>query len=195
LRAIEAALEVSRGDPDPAGRAVLIQGVGDVGAPLARQLAAAGAEVSVSDIDGERASAVAAQIGGRVIEPDDAIATPCDVFAPCAVGGILDSASVDRLQCRIVAGSANAQLAAPEIADRLSERGILYAPDFVANGGGAAAFGLIALGEKDEALVRKVDAIGDTLRGIFREAAARGESPLAAARRIVEQRMAAHGRA
>jgi leucine dehydrogenase len=191
VRAIEAALEVVFSDPDPAGRSILVQGVGDVGAPLARQLAAAGAELLISDVDRERAAAVAAEVGGRLVEPDDAAATPCDVFAPCAVGGILDTVLVERLQCRIVAGSANAQLAAPEIADRLQERGILYAPDFVANGGGAAAFGLIALGEKDEALVRKVDAIGDTLRGIFREAAAGEESPLAAARRIVEQRMAA----
>jgi leucine dehydrogenase len=192
VRAIEAALEFVYGDPDPRGRSVLVQGVGDVGAPLARDLAAAGAELLISDIEPERGAAVAREVDGRLVDPADALATRCDVFAPCAIGGILDSTSVERLQCQAIAGSANTQLAAPEIADRLHARGILYAPDFVANGGGAAAFGLISLGATDEAVIQKVDAIGETLRSIFREAASRGETPLAAARRIVERRLAGH---
>ncbi|HET6638678.1 MAG TPA: Glu/Leu/Phe/Val dehydrogenase dimerization domain-containing protein [Gemmatimonadota bacterium] len=190
LHAIEASLEVAFGNPDPAGRTVLVQGVGDVGRPLAGLLAEAGARVLVSDIDTERADGVAAEIGGRSVAADAALETACDVFAPCAIGGILDGASVDRLDCRIVAGSANAQLAEPRVADRLHERGIVYAPDFVANGGGAAALGLIALGEDESVARRKVDGIGDTVRAIFREAEAAGEPPLRAARRIVERRLA-----
>lgn len=189
LHAIEASLEVVFGNPDPAGRTVLVQGVGDVGRPLARLLAEAGARVLVSDLDPERAGRVAAEVGGRSVPAQHAPETPCDVFAPCAIGGILDGASVERLECRVVAGSANAQLVEPRIADRLHERGIVYAPDFVANGGGAAALGLIALGEGEEAARRKVDAIGGTVREIFREAAAADEPPLAAARRIVERRL------
>jgi leucine dehydrogenase len=187
LHAIEASLEVAFGNPDPAGRTVLVQGVGDVGRPLAGLLAEAGARVLVSDIDTERADGVAAEIGGRSVAADAALETACDVFAPCAIGGILDGASVDRLDCRIVAGSANAQLAEPRVADRLHERGIVYAPDFVANGGGAAALGLIALGEDESVARRKVDGIGDTVRAIFREAEAAGEPPHRAARRIVER--------
>jgi leucine dehydrogenase len=190
LHAIEASLEAAFGNPDPASRAVLVQGVGDVGRPLAELLAQAGADVLVSDIDQARARRVAAEIGGRSVAVEDALETACDVLAPCAIGGILDDASVERLNCRIVAGSANAQLAEPRIADRLHERGIVYAPDFVANGGGAAALGLIALGEDEAAARRKVDGIGGTVREIFREAAAADETPLAAARRIVERRLA-----
>jgi leucine dehydrogenase len=189
LRAIAASLEVAYGNPDPAGRRVLVQGVGDVGRPLAELLAQAGARVLVSDVDGERADRIAGEIGGRRVPAESALGTPCDVFAPCAIGGILNEASVERLKCRIVAGSANAQLVEPGVADRLHERGIVYAPDFVANGGGAAALGLIALGEDESAALRKVDAIGETVRAIFREAARAGESPLAAARRIVERRL------
>jgi leucine dehydrogenase len=190
LHAIEASLEVAFGNPDPAGRTVLVQGVGDVGRPLAGLLAEAGARVLVSDIDTERADGVAAEIGGRSVAADAALETACDVFAPCAIGGILDGASVDRLDCRIVAGSANAQLAEPRVADRLHERGIVYAPDFVANGGGAAALGLIALGEDESVARRKVDGIGDTVRAIFREAEAAGAPPRRAAPRIVERRLA-----
>jgi leucine dehydrogenase len=188
--AIEAALDVAFGEPDPAGRSILVQGVGDVGGPLARVLAEAGARVLVCDVDERRAEAIAREIGGERIAAEDAITTPCDVFAPCAIGGILDDASVDRLACRIVAGSANAQLANPGVADRLHRHGIVYAPDFVANGGGAAALGLIALGEGEAAARRKVDGIGETVRAIFRESAAADETPLAAARRIVERRLA-----
>jgi leucine dehydrogenase len=190
LLAIEASLEVAYGDPDPAKRSILIQGVGDVGRPLAHLLAKAGARVLVSDIDRARAAMVATEVRGRTVAAEDAMGTVCDVFAPCAVGGILDEDFVERLACKIVAGSANAQLAAPDIADELHRRGIVYAPDFVANGGGAAAFGLMALGEGEKAALRKVDGIGGTLREIFQEARARDESPLAAARRIVERRLA-----
>lgn len=192
MRAIEAALEAIAEGPDLHDRVVLVQGVGDVGEPLARLLAHAGARVLVTDLHDERARRVAERAGAARIDPSEAIGTPCDVFAPCAVGGVLDADSVERLECRIVAGSANAQLADLRAAERLHARGILYAPDFVANGGGAAAFGLMALGDDDpEALNAKVDAIGDTLREIFAEAGERDESPLAAADRIVERRLAA----
>ncbi|HET6617285.1 MAG TPA: Glu/Leu/Phe/Val dehydrogenase dimerization domain-containing protein [Gemmatimonadota bacterium] len=188
--AIGAALDVAFGNPDPAGRSILVQGVGDVGRPLAVLLARAGAQVLVTDVDVERAEAVAREIGGRSVVAEAALDTPCDVFAPCAIGGILDDESVERVPCKVVAGSANAQLASPRIAERLHRRGIVYAPDFVANGGGAAALGLIALGEDEAAAIRKVDGIGETVREIFREAAARDESPLAGAQRIVARRLA-----
>ncbi|HJU86188.1 MAG TPA: Glu/Leu/Phe/Val dehydrogenase dimerization domain-containing protein [Gemmatimonadota bacterium] len=194
LHAIEASLELAFGNPDLAGRTVLVQGVGDVGRPLSKLLARANSRVLVSDVDAGRAERVAAEVGGRSVPADDALRTPCDVFAPCAIGGILDEASVEGLRCRIVAGSANAQLADPIVADRLYQRGIVYAPDFVANGGGAAALGLIALGEDESAALRKVDGIGETVRAILREAAATGESPLAGARRIVERRLSGRAR-
>lgn len=190
LRAVEASLEAEFGDGDPAGRTVLVQGVGDVGEPLAHLLSDAGARVLICDIDAQRAEAVADALGAAPVEPDRALETPCEVFSPCAVGGVLDEKAVDRLECRIVAGSANAQLAAPEVAELLHSRGILYAPDFVANGGGAALFGLMALGETNrEVMLEKVDAIGVTLREVFAEASRRDESPLESARRIVRWRL------
>jgi leucine dehydrogenase len=182
------------------GRRVLIQGVGDVGDPLARELAAAGARLLLCDLDRDRAAALAAEIGAETVDPEAMWETPCDVFAPCAVGAVLDAETVPRLDCRVVAGSANNQLATAEDAERLHRRGILYAPDFVVNGGGALAFGLLELGETDRAtLYARVEALGDSLGEIFAEAAERDESPLAAAHRRVARALdrgrAARGRA
>lgn len=191
LRGIEAALDAVFGDPRVEGRAVLVQGVGDVGLPLARALAERGARVLMSDLDGERAAAVAVELQAQSVPPGEAVGRECDVFSPCAVGGVLTRETIPALACRIVAGSANAQLGAPEDAMRLEERGILYAPDYVINAGGAAAFGLRARGERDDAaILSRVDAIGETLREIFRLAAERGESPVLAAHRKVEEVLA-----
>lgn len=175
-----------------AGRTVLIQGVGDVGAPLAGLLRSAGAHLLLSDLDGGRAEALCAELGGepecRIVPPAEVYDTECDVFAPCAVGQVLNRETIPRLRCRAVAGSANNQLAETADAERLHGRGILYAPDYLINGGGALAFGLIELGTTDpRELFARVEALGDSLREVFAEAAERGESPLAATDRRVRR--------
>lgn len=191
---LRAALGAATGSETPGGRSILVQGTGNVGGPLARELAREGAEVLVSDVDSGRAEALAAEIGAEVVAPAAALATPCDVLAPCAIGGVLDAETISRLECRIVAGSANNQLATPEDADRLHRAGILYAPDYVINGGGALTFGLLALegAEAGEELARLVERrVADRLRAIFAEAAERDESPAHTAdrqaRRVLEQ--------
>lgn len=191
LAGIEAAVAHLDGSGDLGGTTVLIQGVGDVGDPLARLLADVGARVLVSDLDDERAAAVARAVGGEVVSPEAVYATECDVFAPCAVGAVLNRSTIPLLRCRIVAGSANNQLEEDDDAERLRERGILYAPDYVVNAGGAMAFGLINKGltgrEEIEARVRR---LGETLSEIFAEADRGEETPLAAARRKVEAMLA-----
>jgi leucine dehydrogenase len=151
---IRSSLTAVDGSADVAGKSILIQGAGDVGAPLARMLTEAGAEV---------------------------------VFAPCAIGAILNAETIPQLACRIVAGSANNQLDRPEDAELLHERGILYAPDYVVNAGGAIAFGMMHLGESNEEAIReRVCEIENTLDRIFPEASQRGESPVHGARRVAE---------
>ncbi len=167
-----------------------MQGAGGVGSALAERLANAGASVLVADIDPARGDAVAARVDGKAVGPEDVFGTDCDVYAPCAIGGVLSSETVPRLRCRIVAGSANNQLAEPDAADALRARGILYAPDYVINAGGALALvGLEQLGwsraELDTALAR----IGDTLRQIYERAEARGTSTAAAADALAEERL------
>ena len=118
---------------------VVVQGLGKVGASLAAELAARGATVTVSDIDEEAAEAFADEHGVDVVGPEAMYDEPCDVFAPCAVGGIVNDETVDRLQCEIVAGAANNVLAERRHAAALADRGILYAPDYVINAGGLIA--------------------------------------------------------
>ncbi len=121
--------------------------------------------------------------------------TDCDVYAPCAVGGILSRETVPRLRCRIVAGSANNQLAEPEAAELLRERGILYAPDYVINGGGAIALvGLEQLGWSKSELDAALAQIGEALREIYDRADAQGISTAAAAELLAEERLQ-HGKA
>ncbi|MBA3365732.1 MAG: Glu/Leu/Phe/Val dehydrogenase, partial [Actinobacteria bacterium] len=189
---IRASLSHVFGSDDLEGRTVLVQGAGGVGSPLADQLANAGASVLVADIDPGRAHAVAARVGGAALPADQLYETDCDVYAPCAVGGILSVATVPRLRCRIVAGSANNQLAEPEAADLLHARGILYAPDFVINAGGAIAIvGLEQLGWTESELDTALARIGETLRQTYERADARGISTAAAADLLAEERLRA----
>jgi leucine dehydrogenase len=185
IRSALAALDRS---PDLEGCSVLIQGAGDVGEPLARLVREALGEVLISDIDEEKAQRLAAKLDGRVIPAEATYTTPCDVFAPCAIGAILNGQTIPQLACRIVAGSANNQLDRAEDAERLHERGILYAPDYVVNAGGAIAFGMMHLGETDkEAMRESVLGIEEALNRIFAEAGERGESPVHGARRVAEK--------
>jgi leucine dehydrogenase len=180
------------GSDDLDGRRVVVQGAGGVGSALAGRLAEAGASVLVADVDAGRARDVAARVGGTTLAADDVIGADCDVYAPCAVGGVLSAETVPRLRCRIVAGSANNQLAEPEAAELLRSQGILYAPDYVINAGGAIAIsGLELLGwdraEVDAALAR----IGETLGRVFETAGERGSSTAAAAEALAEERLRA----
>jgi leucine dehydrogenase len=129
-----------------------------VGADLAHALHAAGAELLVSDVDPARVAASP----GRPVDPADVVQTECDVYAPCAVGGTIDAVTVEQLRCRVVAGAANNQLADPALADRLHERGILYAPDYVINSGGVLhGAGLELLGWDDATLESRLRGLGD----------------------------------
>jgi len=189
---IRASLAHVFGSSEVNGRTVLVQGAGSVGAPLAVLLGHDGAVVRVADVDAERAEAAATAAGGTMVPAEAALATECDVYAPCAMGGALSVDTVPQLRCRIVAGSANNQLAQMEAAESLRSRGILYAQDYVINAGGAIAIvGLESLswstGEVDAALAR----IGDTLTEIYRRAEAESISTAAAADAVAAARLAA----
>jgi glutamate dehydrogenase/leucine dehydrogenase len=186
LHAIRATVEHVFGSPDLEGRSVLVQGAGSVGGILARQLAAAGARVLVSDVDEQRATAT----GGETVPAERALETEVDVYSPCAVGGTLDAESIPRLACRAVAGCANNQLAEPEDAERLRERGVLYAPDYVVNAGGIIQLiGLEDEGWDEARLEERLAGVGDTLRELFAEAEAEGITPAEAADRLVRRRL------
>lgn len=171
---------------------VTIQGVGDVGEPLARSLHAEGAHLTLADVDAERADALATELDADTVPASGVYDVECDVFAPCAIGGVLGPDTIPRLRCRIVAGSANNVLADPDRDAALLEAGgIVYVPDYVVNAGGALAFGSMDGTEDLDLLMKKMEAIGFTVREILREAREHGDSPLAAAKRRAERALRA----
>lgn len=191
LHGIRASLEHVTSSGALRGRSVVVQGVGAVGSHLAELLAHEGAAVTVGDVASDRARALADRIGARLISADAIFDEPCDVFAPCAIGGIINADTIPRLRCRVVAGSANNQLAEPEDAERLRARGVLYAPDYVINAGGILqGVGIEALHWTRALLEERLARIGETLRQIFREAQAEGITTNDAAERLAQARLA-----
>ncbi|MGH2597546.1 MAG: Glu/Leu/Phe/Val family dehydrogenase [Actinomycetota bacterium] len=189
---IRASLAHAFGSDDPSGREVVVEGTGAVGGPLCDLLAKAGAKLVVSDIDAERARTVARRLGADVVDPDVAFDTPCDLFSPCATGAVLNADTIPRLRCRVVAGAANNQLAAPVDADRLASAGILYAPDYVVNAGGVLHLaGYERSGWTREQMATRLASIGDTLTQVFAAADRDGVTPQVAADRMAGERIAA----
>ena len=121
---------------DLQGVTVAIQGVGHVGAYLADKLHAAGAKLYIADVNQQALDEVSTRTGATIVSPDAIFDVEAQVFAPCALGGAVSAETLPRLKGRVVAGGANNQLATPEIGRALYERGMLYAPDYVINGGG-----------------------------------------------------------
>jgi leucine dehydrogenase len=189
--AIEVCCERVFGTPSLADRSIAISGLGNVGGRVATACAEAGATLLVADID-PRKRALADSLGARWLEPEEALSATVDVFAPCALGGLLDHDSVQRLGAPIVAGAANNQLADDEVAALLAQRGVLWAPDFVANAGGIINISveLEESGYDPRRAGELVRGIGATLEQIFDDATAREVSPLEAAMGLARARLA-----
>lgn len=181
-KGIQAAVKFWLGRDDLEGVRVAIQGAGNVGYKLARELAELGAILIVADTNGAAAERVAHAFGGRIVAPDLIWEVPCDVFAPCALGGVLDSQTARRIKARIIAGAANNQLRDPGVSELLQEREILYAPDFVINAGGLIHLALRDENERHDKLL----GIYDTLMAIFRRARRTGQTPVRIAERMAE---------
>jgi leucine dehydrogenase len=188
--AIEVSCSEAFGARSLRGRTIAVVGLGNVGGRLAIRLARAGADLLVADID-ERKRKLADELGARWTTPERAMTAPVDVLAPCALGGVLDDETVPELRCRVVAGAANNQLADDRIADLLHERGILWAPDFVANAGGIVniAVELGPDGYDPRRARARVRGIADTLAEVYANARAIGATPLTAAMELARRRL------
>jgi leucine dehydrogenase len=191
---VEAAIRVCCervfGTPSLHGRTIVVAGLGHVGARVAKLCAKGGARLVVTDIDRSK-RALAAGLGARWIEPAEALPAAADVYAPCALGGVLDHDNAARLAAPIVAGAANNQLADDDVAGLLAERGVLWAPDFVVNAGGIINISveLEPAGYDPRRARKQVRGIGDTLRRIFDDAQTTGATPLAAALTLAHVRL------
>ncbi len=191
FRAMAASLKEAFGSDDFAGKTVAVQGVGSVGYNLVKFLLDAGAKVTVTDIFPEKVQR-AVEIGAQqAVPPESIYDVECDVFAPCALGAALNDNTIPRLKVKIVCGAANNQLLESRHGDMLAERGILYAPDFIANGGGVinVAEERSPNGYSRERAMARVSAIYDILLRVFTIAKERGIGTHRAAEVYAETRI------
>ncbi|MFF7705874.1 Glu/Leu/Phe/Val dehydrogenase dimerization domain-containing protein [Pseudomonas sp. NPDC007930] len=184
---IRAAALARLGSSDLEGLRVGVQGLGHIGYTLASLLRGAGADLLVSDVDPGRVQLAMDQLDARPVAAERMASTPCDIFAPCGFGAMLNYQSVGQLRCAAVAGCANGQLGDLAVADQLEERGILYAPDYVINAGGLIHAALSHSGEADGQLARYLQGIGQRLTGIFAQAQAQHRSPARVAQEMAER--------
>ena len=190
LQGMRAAAEERFGEPSLKSKAVAIQGLGNVGFHLASYLRKDGAKVFGCDIDADRI-ARAAELGVEIVPPDQIFDVACDVFAPCALGAILNDTTIPRLRCQVVAGAANNQLAV-EARDgqALAARDILYAPDFVGNAGGLINVYNELIGYNQERAMRGARGIYGSMGRVFAIAKREKIPTYVAADRMAEERIA-----
>jgi len=176
FKGIEAAVRFKLGNESMKGLSVAVQGVGHVGYYLCKYLHEAGANLIVADFDDARVKRIADEFDGRGVALGDILSQRADVVAPCALGAVMNERSIPELQTTIVAGGANNQLESAEDGQRLHDAGILYAPDYVINGGGIINVASEYYGDaSDDEVWDRVAAIGPKLTGIFEESASTGK--------------------
>jgi leucine dehydrogenase len=171
------------------GRRIVIQGLGAVGMDVLELVRKDGAEIIATDVEPERCD-LARERGARVMTPDEILGVESDVFAPCAMGGVIDLDVARTINTSVIAGAANNVLTDPEVGDELARRGIVYAPDFIANGGGAIHLvGREVLGWSAEQVAAHVEGISGTLAEVFAQARSTGSSAEHAAHVLAESRL------
>ena len=189
VASIRAALRTASGQDDLAGRTVTVQGVGHAGKWVVRLLRQAGARVILADIDSALAAAMARETGSEVVAPEDILSTPADVFAPCALGDVIDEASLPSLGPRVVVGAANNPLA-PGMAPRLAEAGVLFVPDFMSNSAGLMRLEDILNGRDEAFTDERVEGLYRTVLEVLRRAAEEGRTTVEVAEALAEERIA-----
>jgi leucine dehydrogenase len=193
FRAIQASAKERWGSDDLSNKAVAIQGCGHVGYYLAKELHEAGATLIVTDIDADRVKRVVTEFNARAVASDEIYGVKADVFAPCALGAIINDKTIPQLKVEIVAGAANNQLLEERHGIELDSRNIMYAPDYVANAGGVINVYSELAGWTSARSFRKADEIYDTIRKVFAIAREEKIPTYLAADRLAEQRILAVG--
>jgi len=191
FRGIQACMQELYGSDDVTGKVIAVQGLGAVGSLLCKLLFWHGARLCISDIDQEKVQKIAQLTGAMIIDPIDILSTPCDVLSPCALGNVLNTNSLLKINCHAIAGCANNQLLHSSCAKDLKNRGILYAPDYIINAGGAinVTCELEEQGYHPQLARDHVDTIYSRLLQIFKIAKDRGISTEQAAQNIAKYKL------
>lgn len=177
------------------GLTVAVQGTGNVGADLCRRLTDAGARLVIADVNPVRRDRLKAVLGAEVVDVSEIASVDADIFAPCALGGVLDHRTVAGMKARLVCGAANNQLASADVAVMLVERGIIYAPDYVVNAGGIINVSAEYLGESECDVEARIAEIGPRVGALLERAAREGRSPALVADEMAEEVIAGAQRA
>ncbi len=193
LCSMEAASARIWGNRDLAGRRIAVSGLGKVGSELVRLLLERGCRISAADVSDRAVGEVSALGRVDVVATDRIHKVECDIYAPCALGGVLNDDTIRELECPLVVGAANNQLTTQSIADDLAARGIVYVPDFVANAGGVINIAHEYLGYDAEKARSHVEQIFMTTDTILRRSSEQAITPLAAAMTLAQERLAADG--
>jgi len=191
LQGVRACVEEVVGTTSLEGRTVAVQGVGHVGYRLCRLLHEAGARLIVADVDADALGRAVREFAAKAVEPDEILTVPCDVYAPCALGATVNDASIPKLRCRIIAGSANNVLLEARHGEALAERGILYAPDYVINAGGLINVADELEGYNERRATKRVMRIEERIRSIIAISKRDGVATNVAADTLALERIAA----
>ena len=191
FRGIQLAAERVYGSADLNGKTVAIQGVGSVGGYTAEYLAEAGANLIITDIDQQALADIAQKTGAKIVAPDEIYDADADIFSPNALGAILNEDTLRRLKVKVIAGGANNQLVIPAMGEFVRRAGILYAPDYVINGGGIINVAAEISGTYSRAWVdQKLEALMGTLGEVLDQALATDQPTNVVADAIAEARIA-----
>lgn len=190
FRAAQACAKFLWGRDDVAGKTVAVQGVGHVGYYLCKLFHEAGAHLIVSDVAAQRTKRVADEFAAKVVAPDAIYGVPADIFAPCALGAVINDETLKALRAAVVCGAANNQLAEERHGDALARRGIVYAPDYVANAGGLINVNAEIEGWSLEQSHKKAGEIYDSVLQVLKIARDEGIPSYRAADRLAEERVA-----
>ncbi len=189
LMAIKASVKKQLGKDSLKDVKVAVQGLGNVGSNLVKYLTKEEAIVTVADIDTDKVSKICKEFRVENMDPQAIITSDCDVFAPCALGAIINPDTVGNLKCSIVSGGANNILATSKEGDQLKEKGILYAPDFVANAGGLMNVYVELEGYSNDRAFKKVEAVYDNIMSVFNIAEKENIPTYLAAQKMAKERI------
>jgi leucine dehydrogenase len=188
-RGMLACAKVAYGEDDVSGKTVTVQGCGHVGYHLCKHLHEDGAQLIVTDIDEAKVKSVVDEFGATAVTTDDIYSQEADIFAPCALGAVINDETLEMLKVDIVAGAANNQLGEERHGDTLHQRGVIYAPDYVINSGGLINVNAEVEGWDLERSRRKAAEIYDTILRVLQIAADQGIPTYRAADRLAEERI------
>jgi len=194
FRGILAAVDEVYGSQDLNGKVVAVQGLGAVGYTVCKHLHEAGAKLYVTDIRKDSIEKAVKDFGATAVEPDDIYSVDCDIFTPCAMGAIINDFTIDKLKCKIVAGSANNQLAEEKHGDMLEEKGIVYVPDYVINSGGVINVYEEMKGYNAERAMARAAGVYDSVKRIFEISKSENIPIYKAADKMAEERIESMGK-